>query len=494
MKTQIITLESYDDLISVRDRLSWAKTPRILLVWPKYEKITLRQVDLKVLQRHASSLGAQLGLVTRQRRVRAAAEALGMPVFESTGQAQRVAWPKVRHRRLKRHAPDQTLREKRDRLPPLEEAWRVRPAVRVSAFTIGVLSVLFLVALLIPRAQVRLNPVTKTQSIVFPVTASPSVNSVFITGSIPAREMQVAVEGKQAVNVTGQGIVPQSKATGVAEFRNLTQYAVTIPAGTIVTNEDGVRFATTEDGALDVGVGKTIDLPIEAMEGGLAGNLEADTINIIEGRLGLLLSVTNPEATDGGRERSSLQASDADRTRVKDLLMKQLEDEARKKMTGELAPKDVLFDKTFEISQILSEVYNPPAGSATATLTLTMQAEFSASYATASDLNKLASLALNASLPSGFSPVSDDVTTKQVAAPVLLDDGSLHWTVRAEREMIEQINASQVRQMILGSDSSTAQKKLMNDLPLASKPKVLLSPSWWPWVPIVPFRVEVVTQ
>src|SRR5215207_7702582 len=61
MKTQIITLESHDDLISVRDRLSWAKTPRILLVWPKYEKVTLRQVDLKILQRHASSLGAQLG-------------------------------------------------------------------------------------------------------------------------------------------------------------------------------------------------------------------------------------------------------------------------------------------------------------------------------------------------------------------------------------------------------------------------------------------------
>ena len=91
MKTQIITLESHDDLISVRDRMSWAKTQRILLVWPKYEKVTLRQVDLKVLQRHALSLGAQLGLVTRARRVRQDAEALKIPVFESTGQAQRVA-------------------------------------------------------------------------------------------------------------------------------------------------------------------------------------------------------------------------------------------------------------------------------------------------------------------------------------------------------------------------------------------------------------------
>src|SRR5258705_13516501 len=93
MKTQIITLESHDDLISVRDRMSWPKTPRILLVWAKYEKVTLRQVDLKVLQRHALSLGAQLGLVTRTRRVREDAEALKTPGFESPGRCVLAPWP-----------------------------------------------------------------------------------------------------------------------------------------------------------------------------------------------------------------------------------------------------------------------------------------------------------------------------------------------------------------------------------------------------------------
>ena len=54
MKTQIITLESHDDLVSVRDRMSWAKSPRILLVWPRFEKITLRPLDLRILQHHAA--------------------------------------------------------------------------------------------------------------------------------------------------------------------------------------------------------------------------------------------------------------------------------------------------------------------------------------------------------------------------------------------------------------------------------------------------------
>src|SRR5690349_13852124 len=183
MKTQIITLESHDDLISVRDRMSWAKTPRILLVWPKYEKVTLRQVDLKVLQRHAASLGAQLGLVTRTRRVREDAAALRIPVFESTGQAQRLAWPRPRRTRLTQHAPRKDLRQQWEHLPARAEGerWSGHPFVRLGAFMVGVASVLVLVVLFIPRAQVTLNPKSKIQSIVLPVVASPSVVSVFIT-------------------------------------------------------------------------------------------------------------------------------------------------------------------------------------------------------------------------------------------------------------------------------------------------------------------------
>jgi hypothetical protein len=494
MKTQIITLESHDDLISVRDRMSWAKTPRILLVWPKYEKVTLRQVDLKVLQRHASSLGAQLGLVTRARRVREDAEALRIPVFESTGQAQRISWPKPRRRKWPRRAPAKHLREKRKQLSTGDEAWRALPAVRVSAFIIGVLAVLTLVALFIPRAQITLNPISKIQSVVLPVTASPSVESVFITGSIPAREKRVIVDGKQTVIVTGEGVTPQSKASGTVEFRNLTQQAVAIPAGAVVQDVDGIRFVTTDSGEVAAGVDKTLELPIEAVEGGVAGNLDAETIDAIEGRLGLSLSVTNPEPTKGGRESPSVQASDADRERAKDLLMKSLEEDASEKLSNEIAAGDLLFQKTMTVSQILLEEYDPPAGASGTTLTLTMQVEFSVQYADASDLTRLASLALNASLPSGFTAASDAVTVKPVTNPILNQDGSAKWTMRAQRRIIQQIDTAQVTAMIQGFGAWNVQSKLTENLPLASAPEIKLSPSWWPWMPIVPFRISVVTE
>ena len=85
----------------------------------------------------------------------------------------------------------------------------------------------------------------------------------------------------------------------------------------------------------------------------------------------------------------------------------------------EIKAGDILFEDTFAVSQILSEVYDPPAGAAGTKLTLTMQVEFSTLYASASDLTELASLALNASLPSGFRAAagSDALTVKPVTKP-----------------------------------------------------------------------------
>ncbi len=494
MKTQIITLESHDDLISVRDRMSWAKTPRILLVWPKYEKVTLRQVDLKVLQRHALTLGAQLGLVTRARRVRQEAESLRIPVFESTGQAQRLAWPTPRRRRWVQRPPRKDLREQREQVLVREEAWRAHPATRVGAFMVGVAAVLVLVALFIPRAEVVLQPQSKTQSVVLPVIAGRSIESVFITGTIPAHEKRVIVEGTQTVNVTGRGVTPQSQARGRVTFRNLTQQAVTIPRGTIVRTEENIRFETTRAGEVPAGVEETVELPIIAVESGRSGNVEAETIVVVEGRLGLSLSVTNPEPLTGGRETSSVQASDTDRERAKEALMEKLEEQARAQFEEELQTGDVLFEDSFEVSQILSEVYDPPAGAASTKLTLNMQAEFSTLYADASDLTELAALALNASLPSGFAADSEALSLEPVTQPIRNDDGFTRWTVRAERRIVQQIHLPQVTQLIQGISARRAQSLLENNLTLENAPEIRLSPAWWPWVPIAPFRISVMTK
>jgi hypothetical protein len=358
---------------------------------------------------------------------------------------------------------------------------------------VGVFSVLVLVALFIPSAQVTLHPTMQVQSLTLPVTANPSVKSVFITGSIPAHEKRLLVEGKQTVSVTGQNVTPQEKAKGVAEFHNLTKQAVSIPTGTMVRTEDNIRFVTTKDGKVSGGTSKVVELPVEAVEAGLSSNVDTDTIVVVMGKLATSLSVTNPEPLKGGRELASPQANDADRQRAKDSLMKALETKAHDQLAEEMKKGDVPFEDTLAVSQIVSEVYDPPAGTSSKDLTLSMQVEFSARYASASDLMELASLALNASVPPGFSGTSEAITVTPVDVPSTNKDGSTRWTIRAERQIAQQINTGRVMQTIQGVRSSHAQTLLATNLPLQGA-VIRLSPSWWPWLPIVPFRISVVTK
>jgi hypothetical protein len=70
----------------------------------------------------------------------------------------------------------------------------------------------------------------------------------------------------------------------------------------------------------------------------------------------------------------------------------------------------------------------------------------------------------------------------------------MHWTVRAERRIVQQIDKAQVTQLIQGIRSARVKAVLEKRLPLEKAPQINLSPSWWPWVPIVPFRISVVTK
>jgi hypothetical protein len=174
--------------------------------------------------------------------------------------------------------------------------------------------------------------------------------------------------------------------------------------------------------------------------------------------------------------------------------MENLEKAAREKFTEELKSGDLLFENTIESTQILSEKYDPPAGGAGTKLTLSMQVEFSARYTSASDLTRLATLAMDASLPSGFSPAPGAVTVKPLARPVLDSDGILRWNIHAERAITQTFDSVFVTQLVQGLRVKQAQSSLERTLPSDSSPKIRLSPTWWPYVPMLPFRIEVVTQ
>lgn len=493
MKTKIITLASHDDLISVRDKLSWAKTPRILLVWPKYEKVTLRLLDLKILQRHADSLGAQLGLVTRRMNVRRDAEALGIPVFKTAIAAQKDLWPAPAPRTQRTPKPPKSgLREMREDVYVKEPAWRTSLVGRVVTFTAGVMAVLVLAGLFVPRAALTLHPEIQNASVIIPISAGPDVRSVSLAGELPAQTISITVSHEKTVPVTSQIILPKDKAKGIAQFTNLGPDEISIPAGTVVTSEGTppIRFVTLNDTILPGGVDEIVEVRIEALEAGTRANLETGAIRTVEGPLGLSMIVSNPEPTIGGTDSRMIGADENDRAALREAVLNELTSMAGEQIRAQIGEADLFLPDTLEMKAIQREEVSPPDGEAGNSLSLDIQAEFTANYILADDLKALAASSVNASIPQGFSPFGE-MTFNLLDDPVTDSTGVTHFRLEAAQIALRDVNAIQVFNLIRGMSPEQARDQLQKTLSLREEPRITLMPSWWKWLPLIPFNLSV---
>src|SRR5579871_2528125 len=125
MRLQIVQLESYDDVASVRDRLSFVQADRVLLVWPKSGTVLDRKLDLVLIQRAATRDGLRLGLVTQDAEVRCNATELNVPVFDTVDAGSRIRWKRPRNKVFVDRASRPA--EHLDRYELMEVATRVRP-------------------------------------------------------------------------------------------------------------------------------------------------------------------------------------------------------------------------------------------------------------------------------------------------------------------------------------------------------------------------------
>jgi hypothetical protein len=500
MRIQVIRLDPNDDLISARDKLSWGKTARLLLIWPDHSNVISQRLDLAILNRFCESHGSQLGLVVTDPQIMENAQALGIPVFSSEKKALKERWRKGKRRPLPdgRSRPDfRSLRSEIDlAIFPNTGAvgrWLENRKVRLEIFILGIISVLALVSFFIPGAVITISPDLQDQGVTLTILASRQSKVVNISGVIPAREISITVEGQDEISTTGKVSIADSTASGQVLFTNLTDEEVEIPEGTIVLNIDYplVRFQTTRSGILEAGLGNTILIPIAAVLPGKDGNLGSGRVNSIEGTVGLLLSVTNPSPTAGGSDKVTEAVNPSDYDILYNRLLETLTASALDQLKTGLSSGDVLLQNTSENVKILDNVSNPAVNEPGDELTLSMRVEFTFIYISFTDLQDLSTSNLDATLDKNYSPIPGSLHIEITDDPKIDSDQLVHLTITATRTTQINIEKSQVVNRVLGLSPKKAVEKIMDEFPVMETPEIKLSPSWWPNLPFVPLRISI---
>lgn len=525
MKTFIIQLENHDDIASARDKMSWAKGGRILLVWPARGRPLNHRLDLRLLQRAAAGLGAQLALVSQDSEVRYHAPRLGIPVFRSLRKAQNAPWRLPRRFRMAESpvlpspagpVPDLPADKTQDGAPTaarhLSPAERLRaarpdpaqtelpPAARLIYFSLGVLALLAIAAVLVPSAAITITPQTQVQEMMIDIWAQPGAAISEVEGSLPARWITTRVEGRDQMPAGGEMLIADRAALGEVEFTNLTEREVTVPAGTVVltTGDNRVRFETLRSGSLSPGPGSTSLIPVRALDPGPAGNLTANSLTAIEGSLGVQVSASNPQPTHSGSARSVPAPTAADRLRLAERLEANLKQTALAEFRSRIQPGDLLIVESLQLESVVEESFLPAEGLPADRLSLNQRLDYRALVVAAADLERLSASIFDKNLPEGFAAASDSLLVEAVTSPQTDPTSSeaprYRWTMHAVRRIVARIPQAQAVRLALGRSPDSARRALLEGLHLEAPPEIHLLPDWWPRLPALPFRIEVTSQ
>lgn len=499
MKEQILHLEPHDDFISARDKMGWAQAARVLLVWPPGGRVLDRRLDLQLLWRHASRLGAHLALITTDPVVLEHARELGLPTFSSIDASRQTMWRsrssrRTPSRRKPRPDPD-ALRPPpaRFHLPPLPAT--ISLLARGVVFMVGLGGLFGLAFALVPGASVTLTPKARNLRTTVEVVADPVIQTIE-GGNIPARTVRVEVEADGRTNTTGLREVPSAAARGSVIFTSLDGTATSIPQGTGVRTTSGspVRFRTTRAVTLEPRIGATVAVDVVAVQPGPRGNIRAGIINAIEGPLGLQLAVINPEPMRGGDTAPEFAVTKADRERLRAELLSRLEGEGLAAIESQLAPGEFLASASVTVTEVVAETYDLAVGEPADAVALTLRIAVSGLAIQEADARQVAQSALANLVRSGESLQASQARYQRSPAIAVAEGGTVRFQMSAEGWAVPVVNRESVRQVVKGRTLREAEVGLAALVPLNRAPLIEVWPGWLDRVPWMPFRIDVVVQ
>jgi hypothetical protein len=508
MKVQVIQLEPYDDVISIRDRLGFIDTERVLLIWPPRGRVVKRKLDLVLIQREATRRGAKLALVTTHPEVIDYADELDISAFPSINESQQGRWKRPKNKvfidRSDRpdNAPDPyELRLAASRLLAMSpEQRRFRRFTRIVAVVLLAFAILATALVLVPSAEITLTPAQAQISTTVRITADPKTAKVNVeTSRIPASIVEIDIQTQASIPTTGSSDVPNTLASGIVLFTNQTGSPVFIPAETVVTTPGvpPVRYRTTADVTVEAGVGQTVEATVEATQdsGGPVGNVAANLIINVEGPLEKSLSVRNPEGMRGGTIRQQGIVTKADW----DNLLILAREKIRQKALGEFSPK--LTGTQFIVPASIGIIEERPewtsysafVGDPADSLTLTLRARVQA-LVVDEQLARQATFAnLTAKLPAGWQIVPETVSFTRGPLQNADAQGQVAFLMSASANDTVMISAERVRQRLAGSTLTEAINILQREWLLDPRrpPELKVWPTLFGRIPLLPIRIDV---
>ena len=354
--------------------------------------------------------------------------------------------------------------------------------------------------LFLPSATIAVTPRRDPIGpVILTVAADPNATAVDAVGGIvPAIRLDVPVEAARTFPTTGTK-VKETPAAGSVTFTNYDPTASnTIPVGSVVSTEGGIRFRTLATLLVprasftppSTTVPSQGSVAVQAVKPGLEGNVPANAIKVVPpGENPLFLAVANGNPTSGGTHTETPQVSKAEVDKAMTTLQDDLDAGFRDAVAaGAGAPPDTtLFPATAVLGAATPDI-DPKTliGQPIASFDLKLTATGSVIAVDPRPVATLARAQLVGLVAKDHRLVEDSVDIV-VGDGAVGEDGQVTFQATARAVQVAIVDAAALRSLVVGKTAAAAQAALA---PFGAA-SVELWPAWVSTVTGVDARLSI---
>ncbi len=490
MKTSVIDIEIHDDLGTLKDKILWSQSNRILLVASPQTKLLQRKIDQILLKRHANRLGAQLALVTFHADAIEIANDLKIPVFNSIRKAQYENWHADQHLKNDLFLRGSHKKLTRTRGFRNHQTENLNPRLSYAIFFVGVTVPLILALCLVPRAIIKIPDDVQIQKEVFQLSISPQSDGS--STILQPRILTETIEESIISAATGKITISDKAASGTVHFTNLTENATLVPKGTIVRTNDPLKteFISTEDAFIAGGVGKSADCLVRAVIPGGSGNIASQTIHFVEGPLSTEINVINPQPMLGGTVIEINAVSQEDLTKSRSLLETKVEQSALNVFQEKITENYQLLTSTLSMQSEIESI-TPGLDQPADFFIYSLKGTFTIWSYSNEELTDLINTMMDLNLEEGFSADPKSIQFPYINQISNKTDKKVELRLETEREIHKDLLSAILTLDLAGVSKSNAVSQIEKIMETKNATKVEIIPSWWPWMPLLPSRISI---
>ncbi|KKQ95933.1 MAG: hypothetical protein UV74_C0013G0537 [Candidatus Woesebacteria bacterium GW2011_GWB1_43_14] len=332
----------------------------------------------------------------------------------------------------------------------------------VGAALVLLLAIFISSAIFLPKAKVVIYVSPKTLEETEYITLSESLSSPdYEERILPGETIEVEVSGSKTNKATG-AITIGDKAEGTVEIRNGTSVSVKLSAGTILLGKDDLKFETLESASVSaasspsspgtqkvtakaVGIGAEYNLSEES--GFSVGNYPKSEVDAIA-----------KVAFSGGSSRDIVAVSQDDLDKLEDDLTKELLEDGKSKLSGNVSEGMMLVNGVLE-TDVISREFSQKEEDEAENVTLDLKINVKGVTVNEELIRKFAFDLMGPGIPSGFALRPEQITI-DFSLDEEVDRGEWIYETVFKANLLPETDTEEIAKKIAGKKPQTAQDYL----------------------------------